>query len=47
MRGYYKIVILVFISQLCITIVSLFPRFFNDIRFRMMGAKLFLVVSFS
>ena len=34
-------------SQLCITIVCLFPRFFNDIRFRMMDAKLFLVILIS
>ena len=39
MRCDYKIVFLLSISQLCKTIVCLFPRFLNDIRFRMTDAK--------
>ena len=33
-----------FILQLCSTIVCLFPKFFSDIRFRMKGARLLLVI---
>ena len=33
-----------FILQLCSTVVCLFPKFFSDIRFRMKGARLLLVI---
>ena len=33
-----------FILQLCSTIVCLFPKLFSDIRFRMRGARLLLVI---
>ena len=36
-----------FISQLCSTIVCLFPKLFSDIRFRMKGARFFLVIFIS
>ena len=36
-----------FISQLCSTIVCLFPNLFSDIRFRMKGARLLLVILIS
>ena len=39
MRCDYQIVFLLSISQLCKTIVCLFPKFLNDIRFRMRDAR--------
>ena len=47
MRGYYKILFMVFYFTVVYYDCLLFPRFFNDIRFRMMGAKFFLVVFIS
>ena len=42
-RSYFSLLI----SQLCNTIVCLFPKLFSDIRFRMMDARSFLVVLIS
>ena len=36
-----------FISHLCSTIVCLFPKLFSDIRCRMKGARLLLVITVS